>query len=393
MGSFDMFRRDRDNFLRKIGCICFGIPILAICVAAAQQANSGQTTISVSEREIRIPMAEAGQAGLQGLLLTPSVPGQHPLVLLTHGSLESSSEGRDMGPGILEPEALWFAQRGWVAAVILRRGYGTSGGSSRRRPFRCGEADLETYGDDDARDLSAAFEYLTTWPEIDASTVIVVGDSTGGVAAVSFGVHAPPGLKAVVSFSGYWPAMLLKPWACKSHTASTFGNLKADHGVPMLWIGSAHDRLIGRKTAVKVYDAFTAAGGNAALSMVEQSGDGGHFLFTYDPKLWSPIVERFLAQQHLPFKRLFPDLPVPNLHLPANFSIEAQAALQRFLRLGPYKAFAVSEEGSWAYVSGKQTPRLAESEALLSCGAGCRIFAGDTQTVTAAASTANPDSQ
>jgi dienelactone hydrolase len=300
---------------------------------------------------------------------------------MTHATLKFTRDNREMGPGVLQPEALWFVRRGWGVAIVMRRGYGSSGGKWDEYHFRCGEADLEAWGDHDAEDLKAAFEYLVHRSDIDGTRVIAVGDSSGGTAVVSIALHAPLGLKAVVSFSGLWPTALLSPSGCKSHTASSFGNLSVDTPVPMLWIYAKNDRLIGPKAAIKIHDAFIAAGGNAELSMVEQSADDGHFIFSDSPGLWGPIVEQFLSKHDLPFAPLYPAPITSNLKLPAGFSDDAQKAFAHFLSLGPYKAFAIGPRGEWGYSSGKLTSKLAEQDALSHCQGGdsCMVFAKDTQ--------------
>lgn len=370
------------QFGLRVSHLSVALPTILACSAVSQHAPP--TTLSgaiASKQELRIPMAAAGPGGLQGLLYLPPTPGRHPLVLMTHATLKFMRDNREMGPGVLQPEALWFVRRGWGVAVVMRRGYGSSGGKWDESHFRCGEADLEAWGNHDAEDLQAAFEYLVHRPDIDGSRVIAVGDSTGGTAVVSMALHAPPGLKVVVSFSGLWPTALLSPGACKSHTASSFGDLGADIRVPMLWIYAKNDHLIGPKTAIKINDAFIAAGGSAELSMVEQSADDGHFIFSDSPELWGPIVEQFLARHDLPFAPLYPAPIASNLKLPAGFSDDAQKAFARFQSLGPYKAFAIGPRGEWGYSSGKLTLKLAEQDALDQCQGGgqCTVFANDTR--------------
>ncbi len=370
------------EFARSVSSLAIGLPTLLMCSAASQQAPpAASSDATVSKQEIRIPMAAAGPNGLQGLLYLPPTLGRHPLVLLTHSTLKFAFENREMGPGALQPEALWFARRGWAVATVMRRGYGASGGKWDEYHFRCGEANLEAWGDHDAEDLKAAFDYLVLRSDIDGSRVIAVGDSTGGTAVVSFALHAPPGLRAIVSISGLWPTLLLHPSACKSHTATSFGDLNVDTHVPMLWIYAKNDHLIGPKVATRIYDAFVAAGGNAELSMLERSADDGHFIFSDSPELWGPIVERFLAKHDLPFAPLYPASTASKLKLPAGFSDDAQKAFARFQSLGPYKAFAIGPRGEWGYSSGKLTSKLAEQGALASCQGGdwCTIFAKDTQ--------------
>ena len=348
----------------------------------ASNATSQQTPptagFEVLKQEIRIPMAAAGATGLQALLLMPVTGGDYPLVLMTNASYPSDREDREMGPGILQPEAIWFVQRGWAVAIVLRRGYGSSGGDWRHEPFSCGKANLDTYGDEDAKDLRAAYDHLVRLPDIDGNRVIVVGDSTGGTAAVAFALHPPPSLKAAISISGYWPAMLLHPWACKSHTASSFGDLSRAAHTPMLWIYADNEYLIGSKEAVKFHEGFLASGGSSELSTVKQSRSDGQLLFRDSPGLWGPVVQRFLEQYGLPSVPLYPDPAPPKLKLPlVFFSDDAQKAFLKFQALGPYRAFAVSPGGGrWSYSSGKLTLKLAVDEALDRCGnPACMVVA------------------
>jgi dienelactone hydrolase len=367
----------------SVSCFSMGVPTFFVARAASEKIPLATASDAVvSKQEIRIPMAAAGPTGLQGMLLMPSTPDKHPLVLMTHATLKFASENREMGPGGLQPEALWFARRGWAVAIIMRRGYGASGGRWDEYHFRCGEADLEAWGDWDASDLRAAYEYLAVRPDIDSSRVIAVGDSSGGVAVVSFGLHAPPGLKAVISFSGLWPTILMSPGACKNHTASSFGRLDQDTHVPMQWIYAKNDHLMKPKAVVKVHDAFIAAGGSAELATVERSVDDGQSIFGDSPELWGPIVEQFLAAHDLPSTPLYPDPASTDnrLKLPAGFSDAAQKAFSRFQTLGPHKAFAIGPIGEWAYSSGKLTLKLAEQDALGRCRSGqCVIFAKDAE--------------
>ena len=94
--------------------------------------------------EIKVPMAEAGDAGLQTVLILPSTPGKRPLVLMTHGSDYSKGKNQQMGPGLMQPQAIWFARRGWVVAIVTRRGYGASGGTMDKTHYGCDEAAFAT---------------------------------------------------------------------------------------------------------------------------------------------------------------------------------------------------------------------------------------------------------
>ncbi len=67
--------------------------------------------------------------GLDALLVYTDLPGKYPLVVLTHGTARDTEPRNNVTPWQLLPQARWFARRGFVALVVVRRGYGSSGGS------------------------------------------------------------------------------------------------------------------------------------------------------------------------------------------------------------------------------------------------------------------------
>jgi hypothetical protein len=98
-----------------------GLSVLLLAVLSAHAQH-------YVEREVRIPWVMAGVSGLDALLVYADLPGKHPLALLTHGSSRNPDEQAHLTPWQELPQALWFARRGFVALMVVRRGYGTSGG-------------------------------------------------------------------------------------------------------------------------------------------------------------------------------------------------------------------------------------------------------------------------
>jgi dienelactone hydrolase len=330
------------------------LSILLLDIATAQQPTPASSApIGILGQEIRIPMAAAGAIGLQGFFMRPSSAGKHPLVLMTHGTDYSNGKNREIGPGMLQPEAMWFARRGWAIGIVVRRGYGESGGQMDKRRYGCSQSDFEAIAEEDAADLQAAYEYLSHRPDVDSSELIAVGVSTGGFAVVSFGAKAPKALKAVINFSGGWHSLIFSGSCSKSGIVPAFHQLGSRAHVPMMWIYAKNDQMFGPKYVAQVHEAFTSAGGDAELATVERSGENGHYLFSESPQLWGPIIQSFLARQKLPSEPLIPDPAPPRLKLPLGFSDDAQKAFLKFQTLGPYKAFAIGPGGAWSYSSGK----------------------------------------
>jgi alpha/beta superfamily hydrolase len=99
-----------------------------IVVAAMRSAMAGEFYIE----DLRIPMAGAGPNGLEALLVRPSGTQRYPLALISHGASRDADVRRDMTPYGLYRQAVEFARRGFAALLVLRRGFGGSGGDRRR---------------------------------------------------------------------------------------------------------------------------------------------------------------------------------------------------------------------------------------------------------------------
>lgn len=321
-------------------------------------------------------MPEAGDAGLQTLMVFPATPGKHPLVLMTHGSDYSKSSNQKMGPGIMQPAAIWFARRGWTVAIVERRGYGGSGGKMEKSHYGCTSEAFAAMAQDDAADLTAVFDAIKTSPLVDASTVIVTGNSAGGFAALAYAAQNPPALKAVINFSGGWHSMFFAGSCAKHGLIPAFGNLGAASHVPGLWLYAKNDGLFAPKYVALMHDAFTAAGGQVEMPVIGNSGDDGHYLLSQGVSVWSPIVEHFLQKHGLPWEDLDPEYGKKTIKLPENYPDDIKDAFARWQSLGPGKAFAVGPNGEWGYSSGRKTLKLAEDEALDRCRSfKCQVIA------------------
>jgi dienelactone hydrolase len=350
--------------------------------------QSGHDDGSVYKRHIKIPMPEAGSAGLDGWLVVPRATAKPPLLLLTDGSTHSHL--RELGSGNLLPEALWFARRGWAVAIISRQGTGLSGGADpdeKLPKMPCSEATFEFLQGSYAQDLRAAYSYLATQPDVDATRTVAAGYFTAGSAAMwlASGPEGPPvGLKAVINFSGGWstePDWVLKGkvHAIPDAIVPSFTRLGATARIPMLWLHPKKGSQFGLKSALAAKDAFSAAGGVAEMEILQHSGDGDHYLFDENPAEWGPLVEHFLAKLGLPSAEIIPPEPLPDMKaLPKAFSDQTKLAYLRYLEKGPNKAFAYSPRGTWGYASGKLTLERAEHEALSNCPASdCKVISSE----------------
>lgn len=296
------------------------------------------------EREVRIPWVMAGINGLDALLVYADFPGKHPLALLTHGTSRNPDEQAQVTPWQELPQALWFARRGWVALVVVRRGYGASGGEKdMHRCQRCMQIDYEDAGRNAAQDLRVAIDYARGLPQVDASHIVAAGVSTGGFATVALTAGAPPGLLAAINFAGGTGSRADHEVPNSGEVISAFRSFGKTSRTPMLWIYAENDKYFWPELAQKFDEAFRSKGGEDRFVIAPAIGTDGHSLFRHI-EAWSALVDEFLKTQNLtPLMELLPEVKPPDVPLPAGLSETGLQAFQSYLLLGPHRAFATSE--------------------------------------------------
>jgi dienelactone hydrolase len=348
--------------------------VVMVCACAVQAQETGENQAAPAkvhwlEREFMMPVPHA-PFGIDVLQVEVERPGRHPLAILTHGTSNDPVERATVTPWAFLPQAIWFARRGYVVLVVVRKGYGRSSGEMDSKHGGCqrgGGGSFVESGENSAEDLRAAANYASTLPEVDAGTIVSAGVSTGGFAQVALTANPPVGLKAAISFAGG------RGGDGKEHNCDIDGIVLAfqhfgkKSRVPMLWIYSENDHWFPPETARKFDAAFRDSGGTDQFVMVPPYKDDGHH-FYYDVTGWSPFVEGFLrAQGLLPLDDLLPEPPVPEVIPPVGLKEKGLMAFHTFLMMGPYKAFATNGSGGWGMSMGQFDQDLADKKALGNC--------------------------
>lgn len=321
------------------------------------------------EEPLRIPMREAGSRGLEAYMVRPDDNLAHPLALITHGTPRERDERRETSALGLVPQAREFARRGWTAVIVVRRGYGTSGGSYAEDARACSRApDYYDAGRESAKDLRASISYLSSVAHVDASRVISVGVSAGGFANVALTADPPPNLVAAISFAGGRGSRREDDVCNPYDLVRAFAEFGKTSRVPMLWIYADNDHFFGPQLAAAFYQAFTRNGGKASFIRAAAFRRDGHGLFSGGIPLWTPMVDAFLAAQNLTLRIDLLPLPMaPDIAAPAALPAEARDEWRSFLTLPGHKAFAVSAGGHYSYVFGRASDKVAQQQALERC--------------------------
>jgi len=355
---------------------------------ATEKTPQGQRTARYVEKEIFVPTLKARPQGLDVLEVYVDLPGRHPLVVLTHGSSVDHAEHAHVTPWAQLNQALWFARRGYVVLVVVRQGYGRSGGEEDGRHGGCGsQGSFEEAGEASAEDLRDVIQWAVKQPEVDPDTVLSAGVSTGGFAQVALSANPPRELKAAISFAG-GRGSDGKEHNCDLgglvRTFSSFGKDAAKHGpLPMLWIYSQNDHYFPAAMATKFDEAYRKGGGTDEFVMAPPDGEDGHHLYAHT-EAWSETVTAFLkAHSLLPLGDVVLPLPaIPDVPPPTGLHDNGLDAWKRFLAGAPYKAFATTGDGEWGQSHGMFDQSLADHDAIEHCrkAAGakanaCRVVA------------------
>jgi dienelactone hydrolase len=329
-------------------------------------------------KEMWVRTPEAFPNGLDVLEVQMNLPGRHPLVVLTHGTSGDPEVRAHVTPWGQLPQAEWFAERGYVAIVVARRGYGRSSGQQDSANGGCGPRGGSFYqtGEASADDLRAVMDFARSLPEVDADTMLSAGVSTGGFAQVALSANPPKGLKAAISFAGG------RGGDGHEHNCNLSGVIDAFHDfgkeahkhgeVPMLWIYAQNDHWFPPAMAQQFDAAYKKGGGANQFVMAPPDGDDGHHLYTH-VAAWSDTVTAFLkAQNLLPLgDTVLPAPEPPNVPMPAELADKDpdknKDAWRRFLLAAPYKTLVLNENGETFLSAAGFDQSLADDGALDRC--------------------------
>jgi dienelactone hydrolase len=332
--------------------------------------------------DIRVPDAAAGPQGLEGVFLRPAGHGRYPLALISHGSPRDPAERPQMAPQSMLPQMMEFARRGWATAAVLRRGYGQSGGGWAESFGPCDNANYIRAGRAGGDDLRAAFAYLSRRADVDPHRMIAVGVSAGGFATVALTENPPRGLLAAISFAGGRGSENADTVCDAPALIEAFHTFGSRSRVPLLWVYATNDHFFGPVLADQFRQAFAGAGGNVTFIHAEPFGSDGHQLFSSSGRqIWAPIVDNFLAREHLPRANpLLPPYSSAPLAPPRQLSASGRKDFAAYLAAFPHKAFAISADGAYGWRTARRSDAEAESGALGLCGAhaaACHVYAVD----------------
>lgn len=251
---------------------------------------------------IQIPISDdTGHPWLmQGRICRPEGVGRPRLVVINHGSPPSAADRPGMTLETCGAEsAQWFLRRHYAVVLVLRLGYGATGGPWTEGYDGCNQADYYKSGMETARQLKTIVDFVAALPGYNPTGVIVVGQSAGGWGTLAYNSMPHPNVSAFVNMAGGRGGHLHNMPNSNCHpeklveAAGQFGKTAT---TPMLWIYTANDSYFAPDLATAMHQAFTSSGGKAELVAPGAYGDDGHHLFFGHggSETWGAAVETFI---------------------------------------------------------------------------------------------------
>jgi dienelactone hydrolase len=284
-----------------IACLLTAVLTFGTSRLAAQGDERIEPSAPLHEQILSVPGDPTRPVMLQVTLMTPPGPGPFPLAVLNHGA--DSSVSRGQAPRYHLTFAAWyFLSRGYAVALPMMRGFAGSGGKAEF--YGC---DLARVGVTNARDIEAVIDFMSRRPEIDASRVVMSGQSFGGWTTLAYGAIGDRRVKGLVNFAGGVRASdCLDQDRSMVAGMAQFGRLTK---VPSIWFYGDNDKLFPPTTWRADFSAYTTTGGQADLVAYGAFGDNAHnFLGSGEAlRIWTPKVDAFLAQIGLPSREVFPE--------------------------------------------------------------------------------------
>jgi dienelactone hydrolase len=294
-------------FKNAIELVVFGtlaVAVLAIPALAEPDADDGKApTAPMHEQVLRLAGDPSRPVTLEATLFEPPGSGPFPLAVMNHGA---EGTPRTVPRYRVSFSIDYLLSRGYAVVVPMMRGFAGSGGQAV--VDGCDDASI---GKLNATDMLAAIAAMKQRPEIDATRILVMGQSFGGWNSLALATLAPPEVRGVINFVGG-----IRSSRCDSQDTAMWEAMAVfgrEARVSSLWFYGERDQIFPEKVWRSDYERFTQAGGHAQLIDFGDIDDAHNLLGHAEHlSLWVPAVDAYLAQRGLPNRVIYPEyMPAP----------------------------------------------------------------------------------
>jgi dienelactone hydrolase len=315
----------------------------------------------VVEEVLRVPVevdsSRHGSVRRDILLTVFRDPGRAraPYLVLNHGRAGAAADRAKLRRAKYTDNSRHFVALGFVVLVPTRLGYGDTGGPDVEDSGPCDDRVFAPAYRAAAEQTLAVLKAAEQLPYVDLSQGLVVGQSFGGLTALTLAGLPVPGLRGAVNFAGGGggnPTKRPGDPCSKERLRELFGACGAVAQVPTLWLYSENDRYWGAELPQQWRDAFIVAGGQADFIALPPHGEDGHGSFTTQPAAWQSAFADFVRALGFPV----PDLVAERARLTPDFlQSDPQASLPKggAIHCGP-----VAASNAFVWLAGQGFERL-----------------------------------
>jgi dienelactone hydrolase len=270
--------------------VAVAMAIACGCASAAAQVLS--TALREDVFTVRKPGFIA--IDLEATLYRPPGDGPFPLVVVNHG--KESGNPRFQARARYSVAAGELVRRGYAVVIPMRQGFSKSQGS-----YIGGGCNVESNGRAQADDVVATLRQLAQRSDIDASRVVVIGQSHGGLTTMALGSLDLPNVVGLINFAGGLRQEGCNAW--ESALAGAMAGYARQTKVRSLWFYGDNDSFFAPAVWRGMHEAYVGAGGQARLVAFGRFGNDSHSLFgsRSGTAVWLPDVEAFFKELGLPF--------------------------------------------------------------------------------------------
>ena len=280
--------------------LTIGLSVSSVCRA--------DDSYLVADKQL-IPVPSIGRfdpTSVPILIYKPEGSGPFPVILFSHGRSGDADVRAALTTPILRGHVGYWLKKGFAVAALIRPGYGLDGGADRENSGaqadlgQCTKAGyLKPSIMAGVAALKAGHDWLLKQPWVRKETIVLEGQSVGGLLTVVYASENPEGVIGYINFSGGasgFPAQHTGHSCSEDQLRDAFEEAGKLTHVPNLWLYAQNDQYWGPESPKRWHELFAKAGTSKTTFVLTASIEGrdGHLLLNYGGKLWSEPTNAFI---------------------------------------------------------------------------------------------------
>ena len=246
-------------------------------------------------------------------IFKPEGAGPFTVLLFSHGRAASTSARASFSTPIPNGHVDFWLRKGFAVVAPIRPGYGPNGGPDRESSgskvnsatHQCqSEGDLAPFLRRGLHALRATHDWVRAQPWAKRDSMILEGQSVGGLLTVVYGAENPSGVIGFINFSGGaagYPAEQIGHSCSENQISQAFANAGQKNRTPNLWLYAENDGFWGPEAPRRWHDVFSKGNPQQTtfIRTAPLKGNDGHFLLNYGGNYWGAPVNAFVKSLNI----------------------------------------------------------------------------------------------